>query len=81
MELPAPGGVPHGLGCFFAHRWAEVNPIFPFPELCQPGSKRKPQEVKFLVGIVVTSLIILTIDHLRLLRMKLQLALKKTASP
>ena len=64
MELPAPDGTSHGLSCFLAHRWTEINPIFPFPELCQPRSKRKPQKVKFLVGIVATSLIILTVDDL-----------------
>jgi hypothetical protein len=80
MDPPAPDGVSHGSGCFRTHSWAEADPIFPFTELYQPRPKRKPQKVKLLMRIVPASLFILAIDHLRLIKMKFQPALKKPLS-
>jgi hypothetical protein len=77
VEGPAPERPTHGFSSSIAYRGSEVNEVFTPTILGPPGTKRVPQEVKLLVAVVTAPVIILAVDDLRLLRMKLQTAVRE----
>ena len=64
----------HLLGRLIAHRRAEVDEILAPAVLRPPGSESISKEVKLLLGVTSPSVVIPTIDDLRLLRMQCKFA-------
>src|SRR3972149_641282 len=67
-----PNLCPHGLCGFVRNCRTEVDEELSFPVLRSSWAKRISQKVELPVRITPSSVLILTIDNLRLLRMKLQ---------
>ena len=79
MEMPAPYLLAHLLCCLAAHRWSKIDEALAPPILRPSRTKRIPQKIELLVGIVSSSVIILAVDDFRLLRMYFQAALLEAA--
>ena len=71
MQPPSPNLVPNGLCSAVGDSRTEVDEELAPPVLRFPRTKRIAQEIKFLVRVLPSPIFILTIDNLRLLRMKL----------
>ena len=72
MQLPAPNLRPYGLPRLVRNRRAEVDKVLAKAILRSSWPKRIAKKVELLVRVVSSSIIILAVDNLRLLRMKLQ---------
>ena len=72
MQLPAPNLRPYGLPRLVRNRRAEVDKVLAKAILRSSWPKRIAKKVELLVRVVASSIIILAVDDLRLLRMKLQ---------
>src|SRR6516225_8340013 len=80
MQVPASNLHPNSLHRLIHYGWTEVDEELSPAILRSPRSKRKASEIKFLVGIRPSPVLILAIDNLRLLRMKLQPTFPQTRS-
>jgi hypothetical protein len=76
-KLPIADFLSDGFGSSVAYAGTEVDKVLPKMILRPPGSKCIAQIVELLIGIVSSSIIILTVDDVRLVRMKLQPTLSK----
>jgi hypothetical protein len=79
VETPAPHLFAHLRRYLAAHRWSKIDEALPPPILRPSRTKRIPQKIELLVGIVSSSVIILAVEDFRLLRMYLQAALLEAA--
>src|SRR5215831_16366767 len=77
MQRPAADRLPDRLERFVTGRGAERNADSPAPPSRQPRPERVAEEVELVVAMGSASIIILTENDLRLLRMKRQPALGK----
>src|SRR5580700_5871604 len=78
MQVPASNLCPDGFHRLVGNCRAEVDEVLPEPILRSPRPKRVAQKIEFLIRIRPSPVVILTIDHLRLLRMKFQPTLPQT---
>ncbi len=72
MEPPAPNGVTDTLGSFRAHRRTEGDEERTPPIFRLSSPKRVPEKVELRAGVITSSIVILTKDHVGLLGMQLQ---------
>src|SRR5437588_12665639 len=67
-QLPASNLFSYGLACFLSNRRAEVDEEFPILRVLRAsGTKRVPQKSKLLLRLRSSSIIILTIDVIKIL--------------
>src|SRR5687768_1156063 len=79
MEMPTSHLLAHLLRCLAAHRWSKIDEA-PAPPILRPSrTKRIPQKIELLVGIVSSSILVLAVDDFRLLRMYFKAALLEAA--
>src|SRR5215472_8258183 len=71
MQFPSSNLIPDFLLRLLRDGWYETTKD-PFPSICFPRPKRKPQKIKLLVSVSLLPIGILAIDHFRLLRMQFQ---------
>ena len=67
MEPPAPNGVTDTLGSFRAHRRTEGDEERTPPIFRLSSPKRVPEKVELRAGVITSSIVILTKDHVGLL--------------
>src|ERR1019366_1239133 len=72
MQIPASNLRPNRFHSLVGNCRTEVDEVLPEPILRSPRPKRVAQKIEFLIRICPSPVVILAIDHLRLLRMKLQ---------
>src|ERR1700676_497576 len=72
MQIPASNLRPDRFHRLIGNCRTEVDEELPCTILRSPWPKRVAQKIELLVGIRPSPIFILAIDHLRLLRMKLQ---------
>src|SRR2546426_12287588 len=72
MQVPASNLYPNRFHRLVGNCRAEIDEELPLAILRSPWPKRVAQKIEFLVRIRPSPIIILAIDHLRLLRMKFQ---------
>ena len=80
ISLPIPNRFLYRFGCFIADGRTKVDKEFTPSAFGQPRTKRKPQEVKLLIGVTATAVVILAVNNLCLFRMQLQIALPQSLS-
>src|SRR5437868_10013597 len=78
MQIPASNLRPNRLHRFVRYCWTEVDEELSLAVLRSPRPKRVPEKIELFVRICPSPVTILAIDHLRLLRMKLQPTLLET---
>src|ERR1041385_1947374 len=72
MQIPAWNLRPDRFHRLVGNCRTEIDEVLPLAIFRSPWPKRIPQKIELLVRICPSSIIILAIDDLRLLRMKLQ---------
>jgi len=78
-QLPFANRLTDGTRCRSADTGTEVDEVLTPPILRSSRLKHVPKKIELLLRVVPTPVIIFAVDDLRLLRMKLQSALSKTA--
>src|SRR6202790_3261168 len=78
MQIPASNLCPNRFHRLVRNCGTEVDEELSFAILRSPWAKRVAQKIELLVRICPSPVIILAIDHFRLLRMKLQPTLLQT---
>src|ERR1700738_4529732 len=78
MQFPASNFHPNRFHRLVRNCRTEIDEELPVPILRSPWPKRVAQKIELLVRIGPSPVIILAIDHFRLLRMKLQPTLLQT---